>query len=162
MNTTSEKRRRFSAMSDYRRPIVILMAEDDEDDRLMTRDALDEAKFPNKIRFVEDGVELMDYLHHSGKFEDPDAAPRPELILLDLNMPKKGGREVLKEIKSDEEFRRIPVVILTTSEAEVDIAATYDLGANSYITKPVRFEGLVKAMESLSQYWFHTVKLPPE
>ncbi len=149
-------------MSDNRRPILILMAEDDEDDRLMTRDALEEANFPYKIRFVEDGVELIDYLHHTGKYEDPDGAPRPELILLDLNMPRKGGRETLKEIKSDEELRRIPVVILTTSEAEVDITATYDLGANSYITKPVRFEGLVKAMESLSQYWFHTVKLPTE
>ena len=149
-------------MNDHRKSILILMAEDDEDDRLMTRDALDEAQFANDIRFVKDGVELMNYLRHCEEFKDPADSPRPELILLDLNMPRKGGREALEEIKGDEELRRIPVVIFTTSEAEEDIAATYDLGANSYITKPVRFEGLVDAMASLSRYWFHTVKLPPE
>lgn len=146
----------------YRKPIIILMADDDEDDRLMTRDALQEIKIPNDVRFVEDGVELLEYLRHQGKYQSVASAPRPELILLDLNMPRKGGHEVLKEIKSDESLRKIPVVVLTTSEAEEDIVATYDLGANSYITKPVRFDGLVEAMDTLSAYWFQTVKLPPE
>lgn len=149
-------------MSEHRKRVLILMADDDEDDRLITRDALGQAAPGSDIAFVQDGVELMDYLCRRGRFKNPASSPRPELILLDLNMPRKGGREALEEIKDDEELRRIPVVILTTSEAEEDIVSTYNLGANSYITKPVRFEGLVEAMASLSQYWFQTVKLPPE
>jgi CheY-like chemotaxis protein len=142
------------------RPVLILMADDDEDDRLMAKEALEEARLNNCIAFVEDGEELMDYLLQRGKYVDPASAPRPGLILLDLNMPKKDGREALKEIKADPDLRRIPVVVLTTSKAEEDIYRTYDLGVNSFITKPVSFEGLVGAMKALAQYWFHLVELP--
>ncbi len=141
--------------------ITILMADDDEDDRMMAGEALEEAKLVNTLRFVENGEELLDYLFRRGKFTDPADAPRPGLILLDLNMPKKDGREALQEIKADPSFRQIPVVVLTTSQAEEDILRTYNLGVNSYITKPVTFEGLVQVMKSLASYWFGIVQLPP-
>jgi CheY-like chemotaxis protein len=140
--------------------ITILMADDDEDDRMMSMDALREARLANDLHFVEDGEELMDYLHCRGKYTGCNNAPRPGLILLDLNMPKKDGREALKEIKSDPSLRRIPIVVLTTSKAEEDILRTYDLGVNSFITKPVSFEGLVTVMKTLAEYWFEIVKLP--
>src|SRR5437867_9768764 len=141
------------------RPTVILMADDDADDRLLAQDALAESKIPSELHFVENGEELMDYLHRRGKFSAA-SAPRPELILLDLNMPKKDGREALREIKNHRELRRIPVVILTTSQADTDIAQIYDLGANSFITKPVTFESLVKVMKVLGDYWCDIVELP--
>ena len=141
--------------------ITILMAEDDPDDRLLTQEALEESQLTNDLRFVQDGEELFDYLHKRGKFTTPAQAPRPGLILLDLNMPRKDGREALKELKADPYFRQIPVVILTTSQAAEDVYHTYDLGANSYITKPVTFDGLVNLMKSLGKYWFETVHLPP-
>ena len=140
--------------------VEILMADDDPDDRLMASKALHEARLKNGIRFVEDGEELMDYLHHRGKYSAPGSSPTPGLILLDLNMPRKDGREALAEIKSDPELRKIPVVILTTSKAEEDIVRSYDLGVNSYITKPVSFTGLAEVMKVLSVYWFEIVKLP--
>ena len=140
-------------------PIVILMADDDADDRMLTRDALAESRVLNELRFVEDGEELMDYLKRRGKFADADA-PRPGLNLLDLNMPKKDGREALKEIKADAELRRIPVVVMTTSKAEEDIFRSYDLGASSFITKPVTFDRLVELMRTLGQYWVEFVELP--
>ncbi len=142
------------------REITILMADDDEDDRLMTKEAFQEARLVNDVRFVVDGEELLDYLHQRGKFTAPDASPRPGLILLDLNMPKKDGREALKEIKSDETLRQIPIVVLTTSKSEEDIYRTYDLGVNSYITKPVSFEDIVDVVIALTQYWFKIVQLP--
>src|SRR5437667_813607 len=142
-------------------PVQILMADDDPDDRLLTEKALKEYRLINGIRFVADGEELLDYLRHRGKYADPAAAPVPGLILLDLNMPRKDGREALKEIKSDPNLRHIPVVVLTTSKAEEDIYRTYDLGVNSFITKPVTFEGLAKVMRSLTNYWFEIVQLPP-
>ena len=148
-------------MRTARRPITILMADDDEDDRLMTKEALDEAKLVNDFQTVEDGEELLNYLYQRGEYADPASCPRPGLILLDLNMPKKDGREALQEIKADPELRGIPVVVLTTSKEEGDIFGTYDLGANSFITKPVSFEGLVEAMRSLTHYWFQIAKLPP-
>jgi CheY-like chemotaxis protein len=141
------------------RPAIILMADDDADDRLLAQDALAESKIPSELHFVEHGEELMDYLHKRGKFSAA-SAPRPELILLDLNMPKKDGREALREIKSNRDLRRIPVVILTTSQADTDIAQIYDLGANSFITKPVSFDALVKVMQTLGRYWFDIVELP--
>jgi CheY-like chemotaxis protein len=147
-------------MSDELTSIVILMADDDEDDRLMTREAFKEARLDNELRFVEDGEELLDYLRYRGKYSNPDDAPCPGLILLDLNMPRKDGREALEEIKADPNLKRIPIVVLTTSKAEEDIYRTYDLGVNSYITKPVSFEGLVEIVLSLTQYWFKIVKLP--
>jgi len=140
-------------------PIVILMADDDADDRMLTRDALAESRVLNELRFVEDGEELMDYLKRRGKFADADA-PRPGLILLDLNMPKKDGREALKEIKSDPDLRRIPIVVMTTSKAEEDIFRSYDFGASSFITKPVTFDRLVELMRALGDYWVEFVELP--
>ena len=140
--------------------ITLLMAEDDEEDRMLTRDALVESRLANDLRFVPDGEELMDYLRQRGKYARPADAPRPGLILLDLNMPRKDGREALREIKSDPELRAIPVVVLTTSKAEEDIMRSYDLGASSFITKPVTFEGLVEVMKALGRYWFHIVDLP--
>jgi CheY-like chemotaxis protein len=142
--------------------ITILMAEDDEDDRLMTKEALRKARLANDLRFVVDGVDLMDYLHRRGKYADPANSPRPGLILLDLNMPRKDGREALKEIKSDPKLRQIPIVVLTTSKTEEDIYRSYDLGVNSYITKPVSFEGLVDIVITLTRYWLKIVELPPE
>jgi CheY-like chemotaxis protein len=147
-------------MKKIRDSVVILMADDDADDRLMTRDALQESRLVNEIRFVCDGEELMEYLLQRGRYQEPAAAPRPGVILLDLNMPRKDGREALREIKQHPDLRRIPVIVLTTSEAEEDILRTYDLGANSYITKPVTFEGLVNVLKTLGQYWFDIVELP--
>lgn len=143
-------------------PVVILMADDDEDDRLLAAEALAEARVHNELRFVEDGEALLAYLRREGRWADPDASPRPGLILLDLNMPRKDGREALAEIKADPALRRIPVVVLTTSRAEADVLASYDLGANSYIPKPVTFEGLVRAMRAVGRYWIEIVELPGE
>jgi CheY-like chemotaxis protein len=142
--------------------VVILMAEDDPDDRLLSQEALKEARLMNEIRFVTDGVELMDYLNHRGQYADPRTSPRPGLILLDLNMPRKDGREALKEIKQQQDLRLIPVVVLTTSQAEEDILRSYDLGVSGYITKPVKLEGLVKVLRTLGSYWFEVVELPTE
>lgn len=147
-------------MDKQRMPVTILMADDDEDDRLMTKEALEEAKVSNELRFVEDGEELMNYLYQWGKYSEPGRAPRPGLILLDLNMPKKDGREALKEIKENPELRQIPITVLTTSKAEEDICNTYNLGVNSFITKPHAFEDLVKLITALAKYWFETVQLP--
>jgi CheY-like chemotaxis protein len=140
--------------------ITILLADDDADDRMMAAEALEESRLANDLRFVEDGEELIDYLRHQGKYQAADSAPRPGLILLDLNMPKMDGREALREIKADPELRSIPVVVLTTSKAEEDIYRTYDLGVNSFITKPVNFEQLVIVMKALGKYWFEIVELP--
>ncbi len=142
--------------------ISILMADDDEDDRMMTKEALEEARLANDLRFVMDGEELLDYLYRRGKYTDPADSPRPGLILLDLNMPKKDGREALKEIKADPNLKRIPIVVMTTSQAEVDIYRSYDLGVNSFITKPVSFEGLVYVVTMLARYWFQIVQLPDD
>jgi CheY-like chemotaxis protein len=147
---------------DKKYKIKVLMADDDEDDRLMTKEALDETPLGSNLRFVEDGEELLDYLFQRNKYSDPGKAPRPDLILLDLNMPKKDGREALKEIKESPELRNIPVVVLTTSKAEEDIYRTYELGVNSFISKPVTFEGMVETMKTLSLYWFNVVSLPAE
>ena len=143
------------------RPITILMAEDDEDDRLLTQEAMEEARVINELRFVEDGQELLDYLRQRGRFAEPGAAPRPGLILLDLNMPRMDGRQALERIKADPELRRIPVVVLTTSKAEEDILRSYDLGAASFITKPVTFASLVQVVRTLDHYWTGIVQLPP-
>jgi two-component system, response regulator len=139
--------------------ITILMADDDADDRMLAREAMEESRLGNSFRFVEDGEELMEYLKQEGRYSTA-TAPRPGLILLDLNMPRKDGRQALHEIKSDPELRRIPVVILTTSKTEQDILSAYDLGANSFITKPVTFERLVDIIRTLGVYWFNIVQLP--
>jgi two-component system, response regulator len=141
-------------------PITILLADDDPEDRMLMREALQENRCANPLESVVDGEELMDYLHRRGKFAMLAGKPLPGLILLDLNMPRKDGREALKEIKGDPVLRRIPVIVLTTSKAEEDIYRTYDLGVNSFITKPVSFEGLVEVMKALSAYWIEFVELP--
>jgi two-component system, response regulator len=142
------------------KPVVFLMADDDPDDRLLIKEAFQESLISNSIYFVEDGVELMDYLRKQGQYSHPANAPTPDLILLDLNMPRKDGREALAEIKSDAHLRYIPVVVLTTSKAEEDIMRSYDIGAASYITKPVTFDGLVESIRGLGQYWVQIVRLP--
>ena len=136
------------------------MADDDADDRMMANDAFEENRLGNELRFVEDGEELMDYLLRQGKYVDPESSPRPGLILLDLNMPRMDGREALKIIKSDPDLHSIPIIVLTTSSSEEDITRTYDLGVNSFITKPVTFEGLVDVIKKTGWYWLQIVELP--
>ena len=151
----------MSSRETFGRAVTILMADDDEEDRELTRDALQDARLANEMRFATDGQDLLDYLRRQGPYAGPDAdAPRPGIILLDLNMPKKDGREALAEIKADEDLRRIPVVVLTTSKDEEDVLRTYDLGVNSFITKPVTFAGLVEVMRTWTRYWFEMVELP--
>ncbi len=143
-------------------PITILVCDDDEDDRALTQQALENAHISNRIQFVEDGEQLLDYLYQRGPFGgETGKAPRPGLILLDLNMPKLDGREALKTIKDDPSLRDIPVVVLSTSRLDEDIARSYQLGVNSFITKPVTFSGLVDAMNVLGRYWLEIVELPP-
>jgi CheY-like chemotaxis protein len=144
------------------KPITILMADDDQDDCFLVKEAFTESRLANDMRFVEDGEALMDYLNRRGKYENPELSPCPGLILLDLNMPRKDGREALEEIKSNPALRGIPVVVLTTSKEEEDIIRSYDLGACSFITKPVTFDGLVEVVKSFGRYWFEIVELPPE
>lgn len=140
---------------------VVIIAEDDPDDRLLIEDALNEAAAHTvEVHFVVDGAELMDYLYHRGRYRDDRNAPRPELVLLDLNMPRKSGLEVLEEIKQDAALRTIPVVVLTTSAAEEHIARSYELGGSGYVTKPNTFSELVEMMRTIQRYWFKTVELP--
>jgi two-component system response regulator len=142
-----------------RRRITILMADDDEDDRLLALEAFEAANAGNELRFVRDGEELMAYLRRTGRYADETQSPRPGLILLDLNMPRMDGREALAEIKASPSFRRIPVVVLTTSRADEDLLRAYELGAASFITKPVTFQALVAVMRVLQAYWGQTVTL---
>jgi two-component system response regulator len=142
----------------FPKSIEILLVEDSPADVLIAREALTEAKLLNKIHVAEDGVEAMDFLHRKGKYA---STPRPDLILLDLNLPRKNGREVLAEIKSDDELKTIPVVVLTTSRSEEDILKSYNLHANCYVVKPVEFESFVKAVQSIRHFWFSVVTLPP-
>lgn len=143
------------------RPITILMAEDEEADRMLTREAMRTARAINELRFVGDGLELLEYLRREGPYSEPASSPRPELILLDLNMPRMDGQTALARIKADEELRRIPVVVLTTSDDDQDVLRSYHLGAASYITKPVTFDSLVEVVKTLDQYWTGIVTLPP-
>jgi CheY-like chemotaxis protein len=149
-------------MGNMSKGFPILMAEDDEDDRLLAQTALREAHLANEIRFVPDGVHLLDYLQHRGQYADAHSYPRPSLILLDLNLPRKNGWEALAEIRADTDLHMIPVVALTTSRSERDILRSYHLGVNSYITKPANYSELVRAMKALSDDWFDTVTLPCE
>jgi CheY-like chemotaxis protein len=148
-------------MNNQTQPVTILMADDDADDRLLTQEALAEGVLAHDLRFVKDGEELLAYLRQQGNYNSPSLAPRPELILLDLNMPRKDGREALTEIKMDPKLRQIPIVVFTTSRAQQDIYQSYDLGANSFITKPASFADLVDLLRSLEQYWFEVAELPP-
>ncbi len=141
------------------KPVTIVMADDDEDDRLLARDAFSECGIEVDLRCVEDGEELLDFLLRRGAHAD---APTPSLIILDLNMPRKDGREALAAIKENPALRRIPVVVLTTSKAEEDVARTYDLGVSSFISKPVSYESLVQLLRTVTHYWFETVRLPAQ
>lgn len=146
----------------HRIPIVILLAEDDEDDRALSQQALEAAHISNAVETVDDGEQLLDYLYQRGRYAgETGTAPRPGLILLDLNMPKLDGREALRIIKADAHLKDIPVVVLTTSRNDEDIALCYELGVNSFISKPVSFTGLVDAMHVLGRYWLEIVELPP-
>jgi CheY-like chemotaxis protein len=147
-------------MNPQTKPNLILMAEDDSDDRLLAEDAMRESGIGMELRFVQDGVELMDYLNRRNKYAQPEASPRPGLIILDLNMPRKDGREALNEIKKDPELKKIPVVVFTTSTAPPDITKVYELGANSFISKPVAFNALVGLLKTVADYWFNVVVLP--
>ena len=144
-----------------RKSLPIVVAEDDPDDRLLIKDAFEENSVSNPLVFVNDGEQLMDYLHRRGAYEHLQGNLLPGIILLDLNMPKKDGRTALKEIKADESFQCIPVVVLTTSNVDEDIERTYHLGVNSFITKPLTFEGLCDVVRTLTHYWFEIVALPP-
>lgn len=142
------------------KPVTILIAEDDSDDRKLLQEAFAQALLPSDLRFVRDGEELLDYLHRRGAYVAPASAPRASLLLLDLNMPRKDGREALQEIKADPRFHTLRVIILSTSKAQEDIAHTYRLSATSYIAKPATFEGLIDIVKSLGKYWLDTVELP--
>ena len=144
-------------MTDGRSPVEILLVEDNPGDERLTREALKEGKVYNNLHWVKDGVEAMDFLHRRGKHAK---APRPDIILLDLNLPKKDGREVLHEIKNDEKLKRIPVVILTTSKAEEDVLKSYNLHANCYVTKPVDLEQFIRVVKSIDTFWLTVVTLP--
>ena len=140
-------------------PIQILLVEDNDGDVFLTMEALKEAKIANSVRVVHDGVEALEFLRRQGKYA---TAPRPDLILLDLNLPRKDGRQVLREIKDDPSLRRIPVVILTTSKGEEDVLRAYDLHANCYITKPVDFNRFMEVVKSIEDFWLTVVRLPEE
>lgn len=143
------------------KPAVILLAEDDPGDQELTRRALEECKIKNDLHLVQDGEEALDYLFRRGRYEDPASSPRPDLFLLDLNMPKIDGRQVLEQIKSHPASHHMVIVVLTTSEHEEDIVSSYDLGVNSYITKPVDFNKFVRVVQAIGNYWFQIVVLPP-
>jgi CheY-like chemotaxis protein len=149
-------------MTKKSKPIIILYAEDDPEDRMLLEDAWEENRLANELHFVEDGEELMDYLHRRGKYAKLAGELLPGLILLDLNMPKKDGREALTEIKADPNLRRIPIVVMTTSKEEEDVLRTYDMGVSGFVIKPVTFESLCEMIKGLSKYWFEIVELPPQ
>lgn len=142
------------------KPAVILLADDDEDDVVLVRDSFQRSKLSNDLHVVEDGVELMNYLRRQGTFADPERSPRPDIILLDLNMPRMDGREALKEIKNDQKLKDIPVIILTTSQTHADISRSYQDGANCFITKPVTFQSMCEVVSKFGEYWFQIVRLP--
>jgi CheY-like chemotaxis protein len=139
---------------------IILVADDDPDDQEMIRKAVDKNQLLVELHAVADGEQLMDFLHHRGRYAPPALSPRPGIILLDLNMPKMDGREALVEIRADASLRRIPVIVMTTSSAERDVTRAYDLGSSSFIKKPVTLAGLVRVMALLGEYWFQVVSLP--
>jgi len=144
------------------KPAVILLAEDDRGDQELTRRALEEGKIRNDLRVVENGEEALAYLFRRGKYKDPATSPRPDLLLLDLNLPRVDGREVLERVRADSKLRRMAVVVLTTSRQEEDILRSYELGCNSFITKPVDMDQFIRVIQALEEYWFQIVVLPPK
>lgn len=148
-------------LTEARRVATILLVEDDEEDRWTAQRAFQNSHLRNNVFVAEDGKQALDYLHNRGDFESASRFPRPDLILLDLNLPIVDGREVLREIKQDPSLRRIPVVVLTTSKQEEDILRSYDLGVNSYMTKPVSFDKFLAMVQEMEHYWLELVVLPP-
>lgn len=146
-------------MSENEKPVEILLAEDNPGDVRLAQKALKEGKLANNLHITTDGVEVLQFLRQEGEYAD---VPRPDIILLDLNMPRKDGQDVLKELKDDDDLGRIPVVVLTSSESEEDIAKSYELNANAYLTKPVDFDGFIDIVTTLEDFWFKVVKLPEE
>jgi two-component system, chemotaxis family, response regulator Rcp1 len=146
-------------MADRGRPLEILLVEDNPGDVRLAQEALHDAKMSNNLNVVADGVEALAYLRREGQHAK---APRPDLVLLDLNLPKKDGREVLQEVKEDPDLRTIPVVVLTTSDAEADVIRSYELHANAYVRKPVDFDAFIEVVRTIEDFWFMVVKLPPE
>ena len=144
------------------KPAIILLVEDDRGSQELTRRALGEGKIRNELRIVEDGEEALAYLFRVGKYKDPATSPRPDLLLLDLNLPRVDGREVLEQIRADSKLRRMAVVVLTTSRQEEDILRSYELGCNSFITKPVDMNQFMQVIQALERYWFQIVVLPPK
>jgi len=144
-------------MTDTEKPVEVLLAEDNPGDVMLTKKALEQGKLANNLHVVTDGVEALEYLRQDGEYADE---PRPDLVLLDLNMPRKDGQDVLEELQDDPELGRIPVVVLTSSESEEDIARSYELNANAYLTKPVDFEGFIETVNRMENFWFKVVKLP--
>lgn len=150
---------RTLTVSTLEKPVEILLAEDNPGDVMLTKKALEQGKLANNLHVATDGVETLAFLRQEGEYADK---PRPDLVLLDLNMPRKDGQDVLEELRADEELCRIPVVVLTSSESEEDIAKSYELSANAYLTKPVDFEGFIEIVNRMEEFWFKMVKLPPE
>jgi CheY-like chemotaxis protein len=144
------------------KPAIILLAEDDRGDQELTRRALAEGKIRNELHIVENGEEALSYLFRHGKYKDPATSPRPDLLLLDLNLPRVDGRQVLEQIRADSKLRRMAVVVLTTSRQEEDILRSYEVGCNSFITKPVGLEQFIQVIQALEEYWFQIVVLPPK
>jgi CheY-like chemotaxis protein len=144
------------------KPAVILLAEDDRGDQELTRRALEAGKIRNDLRIVENGEEALAYLFRRGKYKDPVSSPRPDLLLLDLNLPRVDGREVLERVRADGKLRRMAVVVLTTSRQEEDILRSYELGCNSFITKPVAMDQFIRFIQAVEEYWFQIVVLPPK
>jgi len=151
MKTTSEGK-----------PAIILLVEDNRADQELTRRALEEGKIRNELRIVEDGEEALAYLFRTGKYKDPATSPKPDLLLLDLNLPRVDGREVLEQVRADAKLRRMAVVVLTTSRQEQDILRSYEVGCNSFITKPVDLDQFIRVVQTLEEYWFQIVVLPPK
>ena len=140
--------------------VILLMVDDDQDDCMMTQRALRGTPLEHSLRFAEDGADLMDYLNKRGRYSEPGSSPCPDLILLDLNMPRMNGLEALRELKSNPAFRSIPVVVMTTSKGQEDVLAAYELGANAFVTKPVIFSALREVMQKLGEFWFDIAKRP--
>jgi len=149
-------------VADKGKPAVILLVEDDRGDQELTRRALQEGKIRNELHIVEDGEEALAYLFRRGKYKDPATSPRPDLLLLDLNLPRVDGRQVLERVRADSTLRRMAVVVLTTSRQEEDILRSYEVGCNSFITKPVGMDQFIQVIQSLEEYWFQIVVLPPK
>ncbi|MBM3224298.1 MAG: response regulator [Candidatus Tectomicrobia bacterium] len=144
------------------RQLTVLLVEDNPRDVRLTQRAFKQAGLPHELRVVRDGDEALTYLHREGAYQEPDVAPRPDVILLDLNLPRMGGHELLRQVKQDSRFKQLPIIVLTTSERPDDVRQAYDAGANAYLLKPVEFSRFTEVIEQLGNFWLEIVELPPE